>query len=247
MFPVNPNGSATLPGYPVDHTGLMRVILGIGNPGRQYERTRHNLGWWVVDHLVRDHGLSWSMHRKWNAEIAEWPSAPGGRALLVKPQSFVNASGAVAQSICAYHRIPVTNLLVVVDDLALPTGHLRLRDSGSAGGHNGLRDIDACLGMAYHRLRLGCGPMPAGADQVGFVLGSFPPQEQADAEAMVVKATQAVVAWLTGGLAAASKYNGALHPPPPRPPRPRPVQPEPKQVEPHPTSEASGPVAQPPP
>lgn len=205
---------------------MQRVVLGIGNPGRAYERTRHNCGFMVVDELARRHGIGgWT--RKWNAQVADWqvPSAlGGGRVLLVKPQTFVNASGESAQAVLAFHKLALDQMLVVVDDLNLPLGTLRLRPSGSAGGHNGLRDIEARLGNGYPRLRVGIGaPVAAGAQQVGHVLSGFAPEEQDDVQAMIAKACDCVEGWLRGGMSIACAYNGPLRPPPPRPPNPPPT------------------------
>jgi peptidyl-tRNA hydrolase, PTH1 family len=200
----------------------MRLIVGIGNPGREYEHTRHNLGFAVVDQLASRHATPWQSQRKWRCETADWPQAPGGRALLMKPTTFVNASGEAVQAVCSFYQIALTDILIVVDDIHLTTGHLRLRAEGSAGGHNGLKDIEARLGRAYARLRLGCGPPPPGFDQVGFVLGRFPPQEQPLAEAMVGRAGAAVSCWLSEGFLAANRFNGG----PPQPPQPRPPRPE---------------------
>ena len=203
----------------------MRIVLGIGNPGAEYHGTRHNLGFAVLDELARRHGSPrWA--RRWQAEAADLALA-GGRALLLKPTTFVNQSGACAQAVLAFHKLPPADLLVVVDDLHLPLGELRLRGEGSAGGHNGLKDIEACLGRAYPRLRMGMGPLPPGADQIGFVLGGFAPGEREDAAAMIAKAAQAVQAWIEGGTAAAMRFSGPLRPPPPRPKPPRPPPPEP--------------------
>jgi PTH1 family peptidyl-tRNA hydrolase len=202
----------------------MKVILGIGNPGRQYDGTRHNLGFAVIDALVAAHGLG-APTKRFDAECWEWrlPSDLGdGKALLLKPRTFVNLSGQAAQAALAFYKVPPADLLVLVDDLNLALGDLRLRPTGSAGGHNGLRDIEAKLGQGYCRLRLGMGPLPPGADQVGFVLGGFAPEQQADARALVTKATDCCRAWLREGCVIACSFNGPLRPPPPRakPPRP---------------------------
>ena len=199
----------------------MRVILGLGNPGREYAGTRHNLGFAVIDTLVARQRLTLAREKRFQAEIATWES-PSGRVLLVKPTTFVNRTGEAAQALLAFYHLPLTDLLVVVDDLHLATGHLRLRPDGSAGGHNGLRDIEARLGATYARLRCGCGPLPAGADQVAFVLGGFRPEERTDAEALVNKAADAAEAWARDGLSVACRFNGPLAPPPPRP---KPVRP----------------------
>jgi peptidyl-tRNA hydrolase, PTH1 family len=187
----------------------MRVVLGVGNPGREYHGTRHNLGFAVVDLLAQRAGVAWRHERSFKADVAELNTG-GDRLMLIKPRTFVNLSGESAQAVLAYHRVPPTDLLVVVDDLNLPTGTLRLRAEGSAGGHNGLRDIEARLGKAYPRLRLGCGPMPPGADQVAFVLGGFRPDEHAAAEAMTLRAADACLAWAREGVAVACRVNGSV-------------------------------------
>jgi PTH1 family peptidyl-tRNA hydrolase len=199
----------------------MRVVLGIGNPGKEYEGTRHNVGFQVVDELARRHGLgSWA--KKWQADVCEWRRGDE-RALLLKPRTYVNLSGESAQAVLAFHKLAPADLLVVVDDINLPVGTLRLRADGSAGGHNGLKDIEARLGQAYGRLRLGVGAPPAGADQVGHVLGGFAPAERDDAQAMIGKAADCVESWLRDGFAVACAYNGPLRPPPPKPRPARPV------------------------
>ena len=208
------------------HAAAMRIVLGIGNPGREYERTRHNIGFLVIDELARRHDVG-AWQNKWKSDVADWRLPPvlgGDRALLIKPRTYVNLSGEAAQAALAFHKALPADLLVVVDDINLPLGTLRLRDAGSAGGHNGLRDIEARLGQAYPRLRVGVGAPKSGADQVGHVLGGFAPDEQADAEAAVRKAADCVEAWIRDGVTVACSFNGPLRPPPPRP---KPVRPAP--------------------
>ncbi|GDY12471.1 hypothetical protein LBMAG53_13490 [Planctomycetota bacterium] len=196
----------------------MRILLGIGNPGREYHGTRHNIGFAVMDELARRHGVG-DWRGQWHADTARIDLG-GIPVLLLKPRTFVNRSGQAAQAALTFHRILPADLLVVVDDLNLPLGDLRLRAEGSAGGHNGLRDIEAHLGQGYARLRCGIG-RPAHPDiQVDFVLGRFAPDEQADADAMLAKAADAAAAWVRDGAAAASSFNGPLRPPPPRPASP---------------------------
>ncbi len=206
----------------------MRLIIGIGNPGREYEGTRHNLGFAVVEELARRHRTSvWSKDR--NALVSEWllPDAlGGGKALLVKPQTYVNKSGETAQALLAFYKASVSDLLVVVDDLNLQLGHLRLRADGSAGGHNGLRNIEALIGNHYPRLRLGMGPLPPGADQIGFVLTGFAPEQRAEAQAMIAKAADCAESWLREGVQVACRFNGPLVRPEP-PPKPAPKPPVP--------------------
>ena len=203
----------------------MRVVLGIGNPGAEYQDTRHNLGFAVIDALARAHPEG-QWRRQGPSSVYEYRPAPTAAAtpepatgpmLLVKPQTYVNNSGDAALAIMSYYKLTPLDLLVVVDDLTLALGHLRLRAEGTAGGHNGLRDIESKLGKAYPRLRLGMGPMPPGANQVGFVLGRFAPQEQAEAATMITRAVACVEGWMTGGVAVACSFNGPSTPPAPRP------------------------------
>lgn len=203
----------------------MRVILGIGNPGAEYQDTRHNCGFLVLDELVSRHLLGpWS--KRWSSLVADWPTAPGdGTVALLKPQTYVNISGEAAQAALAFYKIPLCGFLVVVDDLNLPLGTLRVRASGSAGGHNGLRDIEARLGPGYARLRLGIGRPPQGdGAQIGHVLGSFSADEQAPLRAMIGRAADCVEAWCQGGMDATVRFNGtgvvAVRAPRPRPPAP---------------------------
>ncbi len=211
----------------------MRVILGIGNPGTNYDQTRHNCGFMVLDALARRHGLQgWS--KRWNAQVCDWrlPAELGGdRAVLLKPQTFVNLSGESAQAALAYYKLLPTELLVVVDDINLPLGHLRLRPDGSAGGHNGLKDIEARIGKVYARLRVGIGS-PA-HDQVDHVLGRFTDHERDDVTAMIAKAADCVEGWLKEGVAVACRFNGPSRPPVPVAPKPPAV---PKSITPTPGS-----------
>ena len=187
----------------------MRVILGIGNPGAEYDGTRHNAGFGALAEFARRQGVS-SWSRRWESQVAEW-SAPtelgGGKVLLIKPQTYVNLSGGPAQAALAFLKLAPADLLVVVDDLNLPLGQLRLRGEGSAGGHNGLKDIEARIGKAYPRLRLGIGPLPVDADQVGWVLGRYAPDERVIADAMTARAVDAIIGWLREGVTAACLVN----------------------------------------
>ena len=202
----------------------VRLVLGIGNIGNQYAGTRHNIGFDVVDALAQRHGVTqWS--RKHHAQIATWRSDQGP-VLLVKPETYVNGSGEAVQALLAFHQALPAALLVVVDDLNLALGTLRLRAEGSAGGHNGLRDIESRIGTAYPRLRVGIGAPPgAGEAQIGHVLGRWGESERSDVRDMLAKATDCVERWLSAGVTAASLFNGPLRPPPPKPKPPRPSPP----------------------
>lgn len=190
----------------------MRCIIGIGNPGLEYQGTRHNCGFLVLDALATRHGLG-TWRRAWGGLVTDWPQAPGGKALLVKPQTYVNLSGETVQAVIAFHKLSVIDLLVVVDDLHLALGHLRLRPDGSPGGHNGLKDIQARIGAIYPRLRLGIGKPPLGGDQINWVLGRFPAEEQTTVTAMVTRAADCCEHWLREGMQVSSRFNGPSVPP----------------------------------
>ncbi|MCZ7643683.1 MAG: aminoacyl-tRNA hydrolase [Planctomycetota bacterium] len=143
----------------------MKLIVGLGNPGRKYEQTRHNVGFRIAERLAELAGAAFD-RRKFEAEYAEGriperhagPASGDGKLMLLKPQAFMNLSGAAVRDFCGYFKVAREDLLVVADDVNLPLGQLRLRRDGSAGGHNGLRDIEAQLGAQdYARLRVGVG------------------------------------------------------------------------------------------
>jgi PTH1 family peptidyl-tRNA hydrolase len=184
----------------------MKVVVGIGNPGKRYEQTRHNLGARVVDRLAADHGVA-VRRRRFDALVGEGPIA-GGRVLLVKPQTYVNLSGSAVAPLLRWHRGSPEDLLVVCDDLSLEPGQLRLRRSGSSGGHNGLQSIIECLGTdRFARLRIGIG-RGRGADAVAHVLGRFEPEEDALVAPALEAAAEAVVLWLEQGAEAAmNRFN----------------------------------------
>jgi len=192
----------------------MLAVIGIGNPGAEYAGTRHNCGFAVVDRIAAEEGLDFDRNKKWKADVASW-RVDEERILLIKPQTYVNLSGATVQGILAFYKLPPSSLLVVVDDINLPLGTLRLRPQGSAGGHNGLRDIEARIGRAYPRLRCGVGA-PEG-DQVAHVLDRFADHERDDAEAMIAKAADCVRGWVRKGCEVMCVYNGPLRPPEPKP------------------------------
>ncbi len=165
---------------------VFRLIAGLGNPGRQYAGTRHNAGFLVLDELARRAAVEFRFEAKWNAEVA----LCGGR-MLMKPQTFMNLSGESVASYAHYHRFESAQVLVVIDDVSLPFGDLRLRKTGSAGGHNGLESVLVHLGTeGVPRLRLGIGS-PSGALH-DHVLGAFRPEEKTAVDAAIVRAADAV-------------------------------------------------------
>jgi PTH1 family peptidyl-tRNA hydrolase len=184
----------------------MKVIVGLGNPGSKYHGTRHNVGFAVVDSLASAAGAE-RFAERFHAEIAEW-NASGEKVLLVKPTTFMNLSGRAVRQVLDFYQVPVEGLLVVCDDVNLPLGKLRFRAKGSAGGHNGLRDIQNHLGTAdYGRLRIGVDA--PGHDLVDHVLSRFKPGERAVIEDAAARAAQAVEVWLREGIQVSmNRFNG---------------------------------------
>ena len=203
------------------------MIVGLGNPGRQYEGTRHNVGFMVLDRLAAAAGANFGPAPKWQCRIAKLPV---DGTLLLKPQTFMNLSGRAIQQVLAWHKWPPEEMLVVYDDSALPLGRLRFREKGSAGGHNGIKSIIQQLGSdCFPRLKLGIGSSEPG-NMTGHVLGNFPPGERAQLENMLATAVDAVqFAHSHGIAAAANRYHTATPPTPPHsdePQLPRPDRPQ---------------------
>jgi len=214
----------------------MKLIVGLGNPGAQYERTRHNAGFIVVDRLIARHAAAEVARSKFGAMVVEArlpfvchtgePGATGGgpsdRCLFMKPMNYMNRSGqSVAEAVRFYKLNLGSDVMVLVDDIALPCGSIRLRPEGGAGGHNGLNDIERCVGSAaYPRLRIGV-DAPGLIPQADYVLGRFTEEQWALVAPALDKAADACETWLRRGLDAA--MNAANAPPPrPKPPRPPP-------------------------
>lgn len=187
----------------------MVLIVGLGNPGARYERTRHNAGFLALDEIARRHAGGMVPKARFNSVMLE--AALGAeKVVLMKPTTFMNRSGlAVGEAVRFYKIDPAAGLLVIVDEVALPVGHLRVRQSGGAGGHNGLADIDRALsGSPYPRVRIGVGAVPEGWIMADWVLSRFAEEEAgvvglsareaADAAECVVK---------EGILAAMNRFN----------------------------------------
>ncbi len=185
----------------------MKVIVGLGNPGREYAATRHNVGWWLIDHLADVwHFDGW---KKDGASHVANGSVGGAKVRLVKPQTFMNLSG---QALRNYVRRPfwsaAKDLLVVVDEVQLPVGRFRIRARGSAGGHNGLKSVEQALdSQDYARLRIGVGPSEERKgvykDLADFVLAPFARDEREDVLALLPPLTATVETWLHDGVAKA--------------------------------------------
>jgi PTH1 family peptidyl-tRNA hydrolase len=186
--------------------GVVKIVVGLGNPGREYARTRHNIGWLVLDRIAERAGWR-GRGRNQDAAAVLAGRYRGLDLLLVKPLTYMNDSGIAVRKVLARQRVPLADLLVVLDDLALPFGKLRFREGGSAGGHNGLRSIIAELGTeGFSRLRIGIGA-PEG-DAVDHVLSPFRPEEEERLDELLDAAADAVEAWAREGTSrAATRFN----------------------------------------
>jgi PTH1 family peptidyl-tRNA hydrolase len=177
-------------------------VVGLGNPGREYQATRHNIGWMVLDLLAARFGKSFRVEKKWKAEAAELPGT-----LLLKPQTYMNLSGESVAPLARFFKLPLESILVVYDDMALPLGRLRLRAKGSAGGHNGLQSIINHFGTdAVPRLRLGIGGPANDPSWVGHVLSPFREEERPLVNQSVETAADAVAHIQTKGFTSAMNY-----------------------------------------
>jgi len=180
----------------VDETRI-RLVAGLGNPGREYQRTRHNVGFMVLDRLAADAQLPWDYSEKWGAAWAKT------NVILIKPATYMNRSGQPLAAIANFYKIAASEILVVLDDFALPLGRLRLRAQGSSGGHNGLESVFEHFGTEeIARLRIGIGAVPS-AGAVDYVLGRFFEEEKPILDAAIRRAADAVNCVIDKGLDAA--------------------------------------------
>lgn len=174
-----------------------QLVVGLGNPGAEFRETRHNAGFMVLEAFAQQKGLVWE---KCPLAPAQWARLPDNGLRLLKPLSFMNRSGGAVAAVAHYYKMEPASVLVVLDDLALPLGRMRLRDSGSAGGHNGLDSILTSLGTRQiPRLRLGIGAAPGSAGYVPHVLGRFSEDEAPRLREMIERSTQALQCALDAG------------------------------------------------
>ncbi len=185
---------------------MKKIVVGLGNPGSRYEKTRHNIGWMVLDRLADRIG-SVGRARARDGAASVRGRLGGDELILVKPTTYMNLSGPAVRKVMARERVPLRDVLIVVDDMALPFGRLRLRERGSAGGHNGLRSIIGEMGSEdFARLRVGIGAAKQGA--VEHVLGDFAHAEQRHLDAILDAAADAVEVWAREGAhRAANQWN----------------------------------------
>jgi len=186
---------------------MMKLVVGLGNPGSKYQGTRHNIGFELVDRLAKGGSESAFAH-KFEGQLAEI-EIDFRRVLLLKPQTFMNLSGRSVGQATRFYKLPLQDILVVCDDLSLPVGKLRLRPGGSDGGQKGLRDITSHLGTdQFARLRVGIGDQNE-MDAAEFVLSRFRNVERTLIDDALILATQAVAVWVTQGIdAAMNRFNG---------------------------------------
>jgi PTH1 family peptidyl-tRNA hydrolase len=182
---------------------LIRLIVGLGNPGKEYERTRHNAGFWLVERFAASSGVHFKKDPKYQALVARLDA---GGAWLLLPQSFMNASGRPVQMLAGFFKIKPDEILVVHDELDFPPGTARIKQGGGIAGHNGLKDISQRLAShEYWRLRLGVGKPPPGSEGADYVLQKPPAEERAAIDASIENALGVLPQCLAGDL------QGAMH------------------------------------
>ncbi len=177
---------------------MIKLVVGLGNPGKRYEWTRHNLGFLTIDCLADRWGISFRGEKGLFGELGKAEKGDV-RIYLLKPMTFMNRSGDSVLGACRYYRIEPENVLVIADDAALSFGRLRVRPFGGSGGHNGLRDIEKKIGPGYPRLRMGIGA-PRKGPLEDYVLREFDSGESEELEAFLEEGAEAVKVWVESGL-----------------------------------------------
>jgi len=187
------------------------LIVGLGNPGAQYSRTRHNAGFLLVERLAERWGMGWSDEKKFQARVAAGRRG-AERVWLCQPQTFMNLSGEAVAAMVQFYQVPLARVLVAVDDADLPLGGLRLRPHGSSGGHHGLESIELHLGsQAVARLRIGIGRLDGMREISNHVLGKFDASESVLLEKVLTRAAEQAECWLDAGIEKAmNQYNGVV-------------------------------------
>jgi peptidyl-tRNA hydrolase, PTH1 family len=186
---------------------LIRLVVGLGNPGKEYERTRHNAGFWLVERFASAKGIALRKDGKFKALVGQIQgTSPAGAAWLLLPQSFMNASGQPVQMLAGFFRIKPEEILVIHDELDFPPGVVKMKQGGGIAGHNGLKDISQRLAAhEYWRLRIGVGKPPDGREGADYVLEKPPAEEKAAIDAAIQKALELLPMMLAGDM------QGAMH------------------------------------
>ncbi len=186
----------------------MKYIVGLGNPGAEYDATRHNVGWWLLDRVAYE--WEFGGFRRDGGVLVSAGSRHDERVRLLKPATYMNRSGAAVGALRGQSDFdPAADLMVLVDDAAIDVGKVRIRPGGSAGGHNGLRSVEGALGtQEYPRLRIGVGRCPAGVDLAEWVLAPMPDEDEDIVVGLLPDLVEALDVWMTEGIEAAmSRYN----------------------------------------
>ena len=187
------------------------LIVGLGNPGAEYAKTRHNAGFLLVEKLAEQWKSNWANERKFVSRVAK-AERNGQKVLLCEPQTFMNLSGKSVGALVNFYQLPLVKILVAVDDADLPFGEIRLRKSGSSGGHHGLESIEQHLASReFARLRIGIGRKDSSRQIANYVLGKFDSSENELLKKVLERAANQVETWLTSGIEKAmSQFNGVV-------------------------------------
>jgi PTH1 family peptidyl-tRNA hydrolase len=187
------------------------LIVGLGNPGAEYAKTRHNAGFLLVEKLAAQWKTDWTNERKFVSRVAK-AERNGKKVLLCEPQTFMNLSGEAVGALVNFYQLPLAKILVAVDDADLPLGEIRLRKSGSSGGHHGLESIEQHLASReFARLRIGIGRKDSSREIANYVLGKFEKSEGELLEKVLERAADQVETWLAAGIEKAmSQFNGVV-------------------------------------
>jgi PTH1 family peptidyl-tRNA hydrolase len=187
------------------------LIVGLGNPGAEYAKTRHNAGFLLVEKLAEQWKSNWTNERKFVSRIAK-AERSGKKVLLCEPQTFMNLSGESVGALVKFYQLPLAKILVAVDDADLPLGEIRLRKNGSSGGHHGLESIEQHLASReFVRLRIGIGRKDSSRQIANYVLGKFEKSESELLEKVLERAADQVETWLEAGIEKAmSQFNGVV-------------------------------------
>ena len=188
------------------------LIVGLGNPGAEYARTRHNAGFLAVEELARRANAAWNLEKRFQARLGKLESM-GRKVLVAEPQTFMNSSGEAVGALLNFYRVPGSQLLVIVDDADLPLGEIRLRPKGSSGGHHGLESIERHVGSRdYARLKIGIGRAADGRREItDYVLGRFSAAEKPLLEKVLQRAAEQAECWAVEGIEKAmTRFNGVV-------------------------------------
>ncbi len=214
--------SAQAPTSTADNCAMIKLFVGLGNPGPEYEATRHNAGFWFIDELARQFKTSLSFDKSYHGLVAR--TTQGGQSVwLLQPQTFMNASGKSVAALARFFKIAPEEILVAHDELDISPGQVKLKQGGSHAGHNGLRDIHAQLGSPdYWRLRIGIGHPGVKAEVINWVLKKPSPEQRIGIDEAITRSLQAVPLMLGGDMAAATKVAHTSKAERPKPPKPEP-------------------------